>query len=63
MLLRLEINNEIKNEFFSLLKLLDEKVKVLNEIETVKKSDLDYQIFLDRKGEEEISFEEVKSLL
>ena len=63
MIVTLEINNNIQNDFFSLLNLLSDKVKILDQIEEISKNDNDYQLYLDRKDEEEFSFDEVKRLL
>ena len=63
MIVTLEVNNKIENEFFSFLTLLNDKVKVLEKIEEISKNEDDYQLYLERKDEEEFSMDEVKRLL
>jgi len=63
MIVTLEVNNNIENEFFSFLKLLNDKVKVLEQIEGISKNEDDYKLYLERKNEEEFEFDEVKRIL
>jgi len=63
MIVTLEVNNNIENEFFSFLKLLNDKVKVLEQIESISKNEDDYKLYLERKNEEEFEFDEVKRIL
>ena len=63
MIVTLEVNNNIENEFFSFLKLLSDKVKILEQVEEIPKNDKDYKLYLERKDEEEFSIDEVKRLI
>ena len=63
MILTLEINNDIQNDFFSFLNLLSDKVKILEQIEKISENEDDYKLYLERKDEEEFSLDEVKRVL
>jgi len=43
--------------------LLNDKVKVLEQIEGISKNEDDYKLYLERKNEEEFEFDEVKRIL